>query len=167
MATASNQITALENQTAYNNTLQNKDRTQSSDNDKNMFLNLMLTQLKHQDPSEPMENTEWLSQLANYSSLEQMTEVNENLGNMTDFLSSLSNDLSTNYSVTQTLSLIGKEVDIAYKDESGADQKVTGRVTEASIFEGSGVIKVNGEYYSIANVQSIREPESTNTEAKQ
>ncbi|MBQ6515595.1 hypothetical protein IJI31_00285 [bacterium] len=155
MSTIASQITALENESAYNKQVTRG--AVNNENDKDMFLSLMLTQLKHQDPSEPMENTEWLSQLANYSSLEQMTQVNSNLEDMSKYLSTLTNDLSTNFSITQTLSLIGKEVDISYENEYNETIRTTGKVTEASVYDGTGVVKVNGEYYSIANIQSIRE----------
>ena len=155
MSTVTNQITSMENQSAYNKLTNNS--AVSNQNDKDMFLSLMLTQLKHQDPSEPMENTEWLSQLANYSSLEQMTQVNSNLEDMSQYLSALTNDLSTNFSITQTLSLIGKEVDISFENENNETIRTTGKVTEASVYEGNGVVKVNGEYYSISSIQSIRE----------
>lgn len=155
MSTVASQITAMENQSSYNKQLTRG--AANNENDKDMFLSLMLTQLKHQDPSEPMENTEWLSQLANYSSLEQMTQVNSNLEDMSKYLSTLTNDLSTNFSITQTLSLIGKEVDISYENENNETIRTTGKVTEASVFDGNGVVKVNGEYYSIANIQTIRE----------
>ena len=142
MSTIASQITALENESAYNKQVTRG--AVNNENDKDMFLSLMLTQLKHQDPSEPMENTEWLSQLANYSSLEQMTQVNSNLEDMSKYLSTLTNDLSTNFSITQTLSLIGKEVDISYENEYNETIRTTGKVTEASVYDGTGVVKVNG-----------------------
>ena len=45
----------------------------------NQFLTLLVAQLKHQDPFNPMESTEFTAQLAQFSSLEQLFAVNENL----------------------------------------------------------------------------------------
>ena len=158
MSTVSNAITAMQNQTAYKQS--NSERTTGMKNDSNMFLNLMLAQLKSQDPTEPTDNTEWLSQLAQYSSLEQMTQMNSGLENCAKYISALYNDMSYNSEITQTLSMIGKDVTLQIPDENDSSKttEVSGTVTEASFKDGSGKIKIDGKYYSIAYVTSIREP---------
>ena len=158
MSTVSDAITTMQNQTAYNQS--NSTRTTGMTNDSNMFLNLMLAQLKSQDPTEPTDNTEWLSQLAQYSSLEQMTQMNSGLENCAKYISALYNDMSYNSEITQTLSMIGKDVTLQIPDENDSSKttEVSGTVTEASFKDGSGKIKIDGKYYSIAYVTSIREP---------
>ena len=159
MATAiSSEITNMQNQTAFNNMNVNKT---TDDNDSNMFLTLMLQQLQNQDPTQPTDNTEWLAQLAQYSSLEQMAQMNNGLQNCMDYLSAFYNDSAANSEITQTLSLIGKEVTVKIpkdsKDPESKEQIITGKVSEASFEEGSGKVKINGEYYSIANIISVRD----------
>ena len=44
----------------------------------NMFLQLLVTQLKNQDPLNPSDGTQFLSQLAQFSSLEQLTQISTN-----------------------------------------------------------------------------------------
>lgn len=158
MSTVSNAITTMQNQTAYNQS--NSERTTGMKNDSNMFLNLMLAQLKSQDPTQPTDNTEWLSQLAQYSSLEQMTQMNSGLENCAKYISALYNDMAYNSEITQTLSMIGKEVTLQIPDENDSSKttEVSGTVTEASFKDGTGKIKIDGKYYSIANITSIREP---------
>ncbi len=158
MSTVSDAITTMQNQTAYNQS--NSTRTTGMKNDSNMFLNLMLAQLKSQDPTEPTDNTEWLSQLAQYSSLEQMTQMNSGLENCAKYISALYNDMSYNSEITQTLSMIGKDVTLQIPDENDSSKttEVSGTVTEASFKDGTGKIKIDGKYYSIAYVTSIREP---------
>ncbi|MGK9477056.1 flagellar hook assembly protein FlgD [Melioribacter sp. OK-6-Me] len=85
---------------------------------KDDFLKLMIAQLKNQDPLNPMDGTEYASQLAQFSSLEQITNLNEYLKQSVD----------ANYMLTQSINntmlanLIGKEVKI-----SGNDIKVNGQ----------------------------------------
>lgn len=151
-----NEIQSMENQTTWN-TSNSATQTTTETSDKDMFLNLMLQQMKNQDPTQPMENQEWLSQLAQYSSLEQMTQMNEGLQNLAESLDALSSGVAQNSGVSQTLSLIGKEVDVV-ADPENPDEIITGTVTEATFIDGEGQIKVNGKYYSIGYVQNVREP---------
>ncbi len=57
-------------------------KSASSDLGRDEFLKLLTTQLQYQDPMEPMENSEFTAQLAQFSSLEQLFGVNENLTNL-------------------------------------------------------------------------------------
>ena len=70
---------------------------------RDQFLKMFLAQLKHQDPLNPMEGTEFSSQLAQFSSLEQLFNVNENLQS----IKTVQDDSSR----LQALDLIGKEVE--------------------------------------------------------
>ena len=158
MTTVSTEITNLQNQTAFTQS-NTTDRKTSSTNDSSMILNLMLQQLKNQDPTQPTDNTEWLSQLAQYSSLEQMTQMNTGLTNCMNYISAMYKDMAMNAEITQTLSMVGKEVTITVPDENDSTKttEITGKVTEANFKDGTGKVKVNGEYYSISNITSIRE----------
>lgn len=72
---------------------------------KDEFLSLLLAQLKYQDPLSPMENSDFTAQMAQFSSLEQLFNVNDNLADLQQI------GLSTNN--TQALTLIGKVVEVA------------------------------------------------------
>ena len=165
MSVISNEITTMQNQTAFNQTEVGRTTSTNTD-DSNMFLTLMLQQLQNQDPTQPTDNTEWLAQLAQYSTLEQMTQMNEGFEDCMSYLSALYSDIAANAEINQTLSMIGKEVTVKIpaEKEGEKDTIVTGKVEEASFEEGTGKVKINGEYYSIANIISIREPgESSST----
>ncbi len=69
---------------------------------KDSFLKLLVTQLQYQDPLNPVENTEFTAQLAQFSSLEALTDMSESINQMSFLQGSLNN--------IQALSFIGKEV---------------------------------------------------------
>jgi flagellar basal-body rod modification protein FlgD len=76
--------------------------TQSTVIGKEDFLNLLITQLQNQDPLNPTDSTEFTAQLAQFSSLEQLTNVNDNLEQLQNFQASANN--------SQAVSLLGKEI---------------------------------------------------------
>jgi len=156
MTSVSSEITNMQNQTAYNNMLAGANKT-TKENDSNMFLTLMLQQLQNQDPTQPTDNTEWLAQLAQYSSLEQMTQMNQGLTDCMSYLSAMYNDMSLNSEITQTLSLIGKEVTLKDPEDETGKKTITGKVSEASFEDGTGKVKVGDKYYSIGNIISVKD----------
>jgi flagellar basal-body rod modification protein FlgD len=72
---------------------------------KDDFLNLLITQLQNQDPLNPTDSTEFTAQLAQFSSLEQLGNVNENLIELKQFQASTNN--------SQAVALIGKAITAA------------------------------------------------------
>jgi flagellar basal-body rod modification protein FlgD len=88
----------------------------------NDFLQLMMDQLKNQDPTSPADPTQFLSELANFSSLEQETTI-----------AGASTTSATEQSSAAALGLLGKTV--SYTDSNGATQ--TGAVTKVD-FTSSG-----------------------------
>lgn len=76
--------------------------TGSSKMDKDAFFKLMIAQLKNQDPSNPLKNHEMAAQLAQFSSLEQMTNMNTTLTEI--------KGASKPVEQFQALNLIGKQV---------------------------------------------------------
>ena len=69
---------------------------------KDDFLKMMIAQLKHQDPMNPMDGTAFTAQLAQFSSLEQLQNVNTQLTSFTKQQQALGN--------SQAVNLIGKQV---------------------------------------------------------
>ncbi len=73
---------------------------------KNEFLQLLVKQLEYQDPLDPQDNSEYISQLANFSALEQMTNLNDKLKELSNTIDAM----NVNSTVSQAAALIGKEV---------------------------------------------------------
>ena len=72
---------------------------------KDEFLNLLITQLKYQDPLSPMDNTEYVAQLAQFSTLEQMNNMSNSLSSMEAF------------------SMVGKIITAAVEDPASGEMK--------------------------------------------
>jgi flagellar basal-body rod modification protein FlgD len=96
-------ITSISNNVSGTNTL-----------DKNTFLRLFTTQLRHQDPLNPMDSTAFTAQLAQFSSLEQLVNINTSLTNLNTSQHTLLQGM--------TINLIGKTVTL----DDGTSAKVTG-----------------------------------------
>ena len=100
---------------------QSKAATKSKELGKDEFLTMFVAQLKNQDPLNPMQGQEFAAQLAQFSSLEQLYNVNENLQTM----KSSEDDASR----LQALDFIGK--DIVAKGDSL--QLLQGQVTNGNV----------------------------------
>ena len=123
---------------SFNKSIAVNGRTASQELGKDDFLKLLLAQLANQDPTSPMENTQFIAQMAQFSSLEQMT-------NMSTEFTKLANMLNS----SEAVNVIGKTVDI---DVAG--QLVSGVVDGAT----RGVnpqVEVNGMLYDMAQVQRV------------
>lgn len=98
---------------------------------KDDFLKLLVMQLKNQDPLEPLKNEDFIAQLAQFNSLEQMTNLNKSFEGMLA-LQTLS------YAAT----FIGREV--AWYDEDGSLK--SGTVLEVELDSGAPQLNVEGQY---------------------
>ena len=105
------------------------------------FLNLMMKQLQYQDPMEPMSNTEFIAQQAQFSQLETTTTMSSNI--------------AANNSVSQAMSLVGKSVTLT--DPSDVTKKISGTVTSAEINGRDSAIIVNGKSYPLSALTKVSE----------
>lgn len=122
----------------YNKTLNTNGRQVSQSLGKDDFLKLLITQLSNQDPTDPMDNTQFIAQMAQFSSLEQMTNMNSNFETM--------NSILTTNSAINTL---GKTVDIVF-----GDMMTTG-VVDAVSGGTSPQIEVNGMFYDMSRISAV------------
>lgn len=110
------------------------------DLDKNSFLQLLVTQLKNQDPTDPMKNQDFIAQLAQFSSLEQMNNVASGMGQV-----SLSNSIGT------AVSLIGKS--ITALDPNG--NQITGVVSGMKMIQGKANVLIGDQLIDLGSIQSV------------
>ena len=152
-----NQITDMKNATSQAEAADKvKNGIKNDMTDKNMFLKLMLKQMEYQDPTEPTSNEQWLSQMAQYSSLESAQNTQSAIEKLSTLVNNLSEAYSTSAGITQTLNLLGKEVTSVDPEDKTGGTKITGKVDEASFEDGTGSVKVNGKNYSIAYITSVK-----------
>lgn len=106
------------------------------------FLNLLVVQMTNQDALNPMDNTEFISQMAQFSSLQAMS------------------DMSTMTMQNLATSLIGKNVVVAEYDNFGKLIINEGIVQKVTIYGGKTKLFINDEEYDYSNVMEIKQPEA-------
>ena len=112
------------------------------------FLTLMVAQLKNQDFMNPVDDTQYVTQLAQISTMQQMEEM------------------AYNAKSTYVTSLVGKTVTAAKFMVAGGLKKTEGVVNKVSLLDGKFVIYVEGESYGMDEIMEIRTeaPEKDGTE---
>ena len=110
------------------------------------YMKLLITQLRNQNPLEPLDNNEMASQLAQFSQLQQLESMN----------SSFAGVLATTER-TYANSLIGKEVSFAAETDTGAQQLVSGTVQEVyNNVEGQILLAVADQRVALEDVISVK-----------
>jgi flagellar basal-body rod modification protein FlgD len=112
------------------------------------FLQLLVNQIKNQDPLSPTGQEEFIAQLAQFSSLEEMRGVNENLV----ALALLQQNNAVMQQLTDASALIGKSV--VYLDPDDASERA-GTVESVKLTDGLAVLRVDGEEVPLANVIEV------------
>ena len=125
---------------AFNKTLnEGKGAKVNAALDKNDFLKILITQLSHQDPTQPMNDKEFVAQMAQFSSLEQITNMSDGLAKVADLITR-----------SQAVGLLGSAVDVS--DGAGTISGTVEAVTGGNFPQ----ILVNGQYYDVSQVQKIK-----------
>lgn len=115
---------------------------------KDAFMDLLVTQMKNQNPLEPAKNEDMLAQLAQFSSLEQMQEVNENLIG----LAVLQQSNALMEQLTNSSGLIDKSVQ--YIDPS-TGESMWGQVSSVKIENGLAVLNIGGKDVPLAGILEV------------
>lgn len=99
----------------------------------NQFLKLLTTEMQNQDPTQPMDDTQSIAQLAQFSSLSASEEMNQSFQNF-----------QSNFGVMQAANLIGKKVSVESTDAKGNSSTVAGSVTGIIVQNGTPYFTMNG-----------------------
>ena len=126
-------------QNSSNNTTLNSTTAKTSNTalDKDSFLQLLVAQMKYQDPLEPASNTEYIAQLATFSQVEELQNVSKSMTN------------------AQANGLMGKTVVLKTTSDSGVESYVGGKVERVVDQDGKTYLGVDGKLYDVNDLDSV------------
>ncbi len=131
-------IQEIQNGKVVNNKSSNDSTAASKNNfDKDMFLQLLVAEMKYQDPLEPTTNTEYVSELANFTQVEATQNVQDKMEDM------------------QANTYVGKYVILNTTDASGNQTYVSGKVDFLEKKDDGYYVSVNDGLYKAADVETI------------
>ncbi len=105
------------------------------------FLQLLMTQLRYQDPLNPLGNQEFIAQQAQFTQISELQKLNKSVNKSNDMM--------------QASSLIGKTVSLPDPDEP--TETIEGKVTEAKLSANGASIVIDGKSYPMESITSIKE----------
>lgn len=122
---------------ATTTTVEKKETKGTTNLGQDAFLQLLVAEMQHQDPLEPTTNTEWISQMATFSQLEELQSLSKTTEN------------------SQIFSLVGKHVTVSTEDASGKTVLKDGVVDFISVSGGQAKFSINGALYSMEDLYSV------------
>ncbi len=105
--------------------------------DKEAFLNLLVAQMKYQDPLEPTSNTEFVSQYAQFSALEQMQ------------------NMSATLELSRASTLVGQTVSVNTTDSTGRTTTIQGMVDYVVYENNKAYVSIEGNLYALDDVYGV------------
>lgn len=113
---------------------------------KDDFLNLLVTQLRYQDPLEPTDDKEFIAQMAQFSSLEQMQNLNSTMAN------------------SQAFSLVGRYITATTTDDNTKEvSTVEGQVSTVKMNKGKVYLVVGNKDVELSSVTNVTDMAYANT----
>ena len=115
----------------------NEKKTGNDSLGKDAFLQLLVAQMKYQDPLEPTSNTEYISQFATFSELEQMQ------------------NMSATLELSRASSLVGQTVLVKVTNSAGYETTIQGNVDYIVYENGKAYLSIGGELYSLDDLDTV------------
>lgn len=122
--------------------------TPSKAMDKDAFLKILVTQLQYQDPTQPMDDKQFISQMAQFSSLEQMNNVATGM-----------NSLSQVNAMSYGSQLLGNQV--TYVDAN--NQEMSGVVSAVKMVDGIVKVQVGSDLVDLSTINSVTKSNASST----
>lgn len=119
--------------------------------DKDAFMKLLITELRYQDPTRPMEDREFIAQMAQFSTLEQMSNMNKEITGLVRSSRS-----------SEAFSLLGKYIEAL---DSATGRRVSGIVTSIQYNGDEQMLMVGSHKVRFSDIHSVRVPEPAETMA--
>ena len=107
----------------------------------NDFLQLLVTQMQNQDPMAPMQDTEFIAQMAQFTSLEQSKQMSADMAEM-----------RSQTSFQQGVGLLNQQVTV----KVGEELPETGIVSELKMVEGEPKLLINNKFYALQDVIHVK-----------
>lgn len=145
MTSVSSTITSINNDTAVKTAAQSASSTSQITGD--TFLQLMIQQLQNQDPMNPTDTSQLLTQEAQFTTLSKTEEM--------------TNNLESGNSVMQALSMVGATATV--KDSSVQSGYTSGVVSAAELNGSSSAIIIDGKSYPVSNVVGVEPTKVSST----
>ena len=117
--------------------------TAPSGYDKDAFMQILVAQMKYQDPLEPTSNTEYISQYATFSQVEQLSNMAEAM------------------SLSRASEMVGKTVTISQANENGTKSEIQGVVDFVNYSGNKAYLNIGGVNYSIDDVTQVLDSDYT------
>lgn len=128
----------VENGTIVDTTSTTTSSSSSSNSlDKDAFLQLLVAQMKYQDPLEPTSNTEYITQYATFTQVEAMQ------------------NMSSTMELSRASSMVGQYVQIEYTSSSGTTYTVEGTVDYVTFENNKAYVSVGGTLYLADYVTAV------------
>ena len=115
--------------------------TSNSALDKDAFLQLLVAEMKYQDPLEPNTNTDYVAQLATFSQVEEMQNMQNSMQQ------------------EQASDLVGRVVIMKTENTSGETGYVAGTVDYWEVIKGKIYLGINGNLYDIDDIDTVMSKE--------
>ena len=147
VANVNNDLINIQNQTVAANAAANKTTVGSSTLDQNSFLQLLIAQMKNQDPSNPTDPTQMLTEQS------QLT--------MVQAMESLKSSLTSSSQLQEASSLIGKSVTVT--DPADSTKTISGNVSGATVNNGTSEITIGNNSYSLSSILSVQNASTTSS----